>query len=96
MTLRALISCASPLPSPMTVREHLAAINCDNLGGGGDRLVPYDDIVLDIQIDRMSVDIQKDTLSIEVQSKEIDVELGTKTLSIDMENKNKEVDNGCS
>ena len=64
--------------------------------GGGDRLVPYADLFLDIQIDRMSVDMQKDTLNIEVQSKEIDVELGTNTLSIDIQNQNKEVDNGCN
>jgi len=63
---------------------------------GGDRLIPYDDLLLDIQIDRMSVDVQKSVMTIEVQRKEIDAELGTKTLSIDIQTKNKEIDNGCS
>ena len=65
-------------------------------GGGADRLIPYDDLVLDIQIDRMSVDMQKKKMTIEVQRKEIDAELLTKYLTIDIENKIKEVDNGCS
>ena len=74
--------------------EHL--INPSGEGGGADRLVPYDDLLLDIQVDRMGVDMQKNTLNIEVQRKEIDVELGTNTLSIDIQNQNKEVDNGCN
>ena len=71
-------------------------MNPSAYGGGTDRLIPYDDLVLDIQIDRMSVDMQNNTLNIEVQRKEIDIELGTNVLSIDIENKNKEVDNGCN
>ena len=74
--------------------EHLT--NPSGTGGGTDRLIPYDDLFLNIQIDRMSIDMQKNTLDIEVQRKEIDVELGTKTLSIDIQNINKEVDNGCN
>ena len=35
MTLRTLVACASPLPDGHTVREHLAATNCDDLGSGG-------------------------------------------------------------
>ncbi len=65
-------------------------------GGGVDRLIPYDDLFLDIQIDRMSVDMQNDTLNIEIQSKEIDVELGTKTLSIDIQTNTKEIYHVCS
>lgn len=36
MTLRTLVACASPLSGSHTVREHLAAINCSELGTGGD------------------------------------------------------------
>ncbi len=65
-------------------------------GGGTDRLVPYDDLVLNIQIDRMSVDLTTKTLDIEVQTKEINVELGTKTLEIDIEKTTKEINNVCN
>ena len=35
MTLRTLVVCASPLSGSHTVRDHLAATNCDDLGSGG-------------------------------------------------------------
>ena len=44
MTLRQLIACASPLPSPDTVRNHLNAINCTLLGTAPDLIT--DSIVI--------------------------------------------------
>lgn len=35
MTLRSLVACASPLADGNIIRDHLAAIDCDNLGPGG-------------------------------------------------------------
>lgn len=32
MTLRELVSCASPLDSPRTVRDHLNATKCEDIG----------------------------------------------------------------
>ena len=88
----------------MTLREKICEAGvstfrefvCLGVGGGVDRLIPYDDMILDIQIDCMSVDMHKKTMAIEVQHKEIDAELLSRYLTIDIENKIKEVDNGCS
>lgn len=65
-------------------------------GGGTDRLIPYDDLVLNLEIDTLSIDLQTDTLDIEIQSKEIDAQIESREMMIDIQTTNKEIDNGCN
>ena len=73
-----------------TASLHLQSIDCDG------RLIPYDEIVLDLQIPTMSIDLAASTMAIEIQRKEIDAEISGRYLSIDLQNTNKEINNVCS
>ncbi len=84
------------LDSKSSVSNVSALTHLQNISGGGtDRYIPYDDMVLDIQVDRMEADISKQVLSVEVQRMVMDVEVDGRTLEADIETKNKEIDNGC-
>lgn len=59
-------------------------------------LVPYTNVIVDIQKNQLSINKQNSILSLEIQSKEINVIIPNRYLSIDIQNLNKEIDNGCS
>ncbi len=80
--------------SNTTALIHL--MNPSGEGGGTDRLIPYDEIVLDLQIPTMSIDLAASTMAIEIQRKEIDAEISGRYLSIDLQITNKEINNVCS
>jgi len=81
-----------------TVSNTTALIHLMNPSGEGgtDRLIPYDEIVLDLQIPTMSIDLAASTMAIEIQRKEIDAEISGRYLSIDLQITNKEINNVCS
>ena len=76
--------------------EHL--VNPECIDGGEvciDRLIPYNEIILDISFNNLDIDLVSNILDIEIQSKSFDVTLGTNELNIDILNIEKEIDNGC-
>lgn len=92
MTLRTLIACASPLSSPNTVRDHLRATNCEDLGGGGiTRFVPYTDLKIDVDSRQTSIDMEKKSLSIDKQGGVLNIETDSKVLSINLDLAEKEI-----
>ncbi len=60
-----------------------------------DRLVPYDSLILDIEIREVSADMEKKILDIDVEAKHLDIEVSGGDLDVDKENKEKEIDVGC-
>ena len=77
-----------------TAGEHL--VNPECVGEGLiDRLIPYDEIILDVELNNLDIDIASNILDIKIQSKSFDVILGTNALNIDILNTEKEIDNDC-
>lgn len=92
MTLRTLVACASPLSSPNTVRDHLNAINCDNLGGGGvDRLIPYTQLKLSVIDPRVSIGIKNKVKSLTALSRVLKIENKSRVVRINLDLTNKEI-----
>ncbi len=71
-------------------------MNPSGEGGGTDRLIPYDELILDLELPTMSIDVASSVMAIEIQRKMIDAELSGKYLSIDLQITNKEIDNVCN
>ena len=72
---------------------HLQNIECE---GGSGALIPYDEIILDMQINTMNIDIDANTMIAEIQTQEIYAEISSRYLSIDLQITNKEIDNVCN
>lgn len=95
MTLRKLIACKSPLADGFTVREHLAASNCDPCTGGTDRLVPITSLNLDLDLKENYFEIDKKSLEIEAKVNLDTIEIELTDMEIMITNKNMEIQNEC-
>lgn len=80
-TLRALILCASPLGGSYTVREHLLATDCDNLGSGDSGIqVPISIVTEDIPI--AITEVQQ--LEVVLEAEEVKVKVSELQIGIDI------------
>lgn len=80
-TLRELIKCASPLSGDNTVREHLLATDCANLGGGGSGVqIPISIEPADIQIEIS----EPETMKISLDTQEVKVVISDLEIGVDV------------
>ncbi len=86
MTIREKI-CASGVN---TLREYM----CLEAGTGNcvDRLVPYNDIILNIETAQMSADVKSDTMSVDIKTSTMSVDIEKRIIEIDIQTDNMDVD----
>lgn len=70
-SLADLVLCASPLTN-VTIREHLAAIDCNNMGGGSVvEYVPIDSLTMNVKIDDVRAVVEDTTISVELGTERV-------------------------
>lgn len=96
MTLRTLIACASPLSGLHTVRDHLSAINCNDLGSGeGIVLLPVDSISVEAPAHTHTIDIGDRNIEINISTQKYSADISSEVF-VAINNTSKEVNSGCT
>lgn len=91
-TLRELILCASPLTSDSTVREHLLATDCENLGTGSGSctdipvIIETSDIPINItEAEQVIVELEAEDVGIVISDISIGVSISQEEITTKIE-----------
>lgn len=95
LSLRQLVACASPLEGSHTIRDHLSAINCGDLGGGETIILPVDSIRVEALSNAHTIELDDRNIEINISTKKYGVDISN-DIFVAMENNDKEVNSVCS